>query len=589
MKNMENLNKKYIEKSFRRLKESTKGFSSLIVRDPLDYIDFELELTSNLNDIIYEIKSGAYNPNYPYVHLSAKSKGINRPTLVLDIKDALIYRFCIEQIEDELLNKTKQKNIHGGIKITGNTNPAADGDYYEKWFKDWKEHQDNLRESLSRKKYLVTTDIASYFENINILVLKDAIRSDIEGKNVIINLLFYLLENVHPRYEYEVNTYNGLPQESIDCSRILAYYFLHSHDKNMAKFSKEQNAEYYRFVDDMSITVDDEVTGRKALKTITESLRKLNLVSSIEKTSIIESETAKKELFFEENDKLTELENEIIEQLKNDKNAESEMLKNIKTSYEYLQNEKAKYKNWVKILKRFYTIGAYAKADFMMEKFSNHIIEYPVLFSDMKIGKYLLRNKNSTLFNQAIIDLINYLNSGENLYPALETNLIETILLIPSGYFNNAVKQKLQELSNNILFKKNNYSPLSDYARALSGLLFYTIDKSNIDIIAKHYTKYDEKNSLLRKYLFFISVTSKNQNLRQEALNKAKKDHSSSMQRLVNLIENINTYKNKGLVKRYLKHNEIFIYYDPDDKFEIKEKYCNVRSLVLSELIDIYQ
>jgi hypothetical protein len=185
---MDTINKESLKKTFKRLKKFTKGFSSLIVRDPLDYIDFELELASNLNDISYEIKDNKYKPKYPYVHLSAKNQGINRPTVILDIKDALIYRFCIEQIEDELIKKTRQKNIRGGIKITGNANPNNDGDYYEKSFKDWKEYQDNLRESLKRKTYLVTTDIASYFENINILTLKDAIRSDIQGKKMIINL-----------------------------------------------------------------------------------------------------------------------------------------------------------------------------------------------------------------------------------------------------------------------------------------------------------------------------------------------------------------------------------------------------------------
>ena len=586
---MNTINEESLKKTFKRLKKFTKGFSSLIVRDPLDYIDFELELTSNLNDIYYEIKDNKYKPKYPYVHLSAKNQGINRPTVILDIKDALIYRFCIEQIEDELIKKTRQKNIRGGIKITGNANPDNDGDYYEKWFKDWKEHQDNLKESLERKKYLVTTDIASYFENINILVLKDAIRSDIEGKRTIINLLFYLLENIHTRYEYEVNTYNGLPQEDIDCSRILAYYFLHSHDDDIAKFCKEHDAEYYRFVDDMSITVDDELTGRKALKTITESLRRLNLVSSIEKTSIAESDRAKKELFFEENDQLTSLENKIIKKLKKDKNIDREILK-IKDYYKDLQKKgKESYKNWKKILKRFYTISMYAKSDFIIQEFPMHIIQYPFLFSDRKIGKYLLRIRDSSNFNKIIINLIDYLYSGENLYPAVESNLIETILLIPTEYFNNTIKYKLKKLGNDILFKKNNYSPLSDYARAISCLLVYKFNKSNIDAIAKHYIKSSENDSLLRKYLFFISLTSKNQNLRQEVLGKAKKDHGYSVQRLVNLIENINIYKNNQLVKKYLENNEIYIYYDPDDKFEIKEIYSNIRSLVLRELIDTYQ
>jgi hypothetical protein len=508
----------------------------------------------------------------------------------LDIKDALIYRFLIEQIEDELIKKTRQiKNIRGGIKITANENPNSDEDYYEKWFKDWKEHQDNLKESLKRKKYLVTTDIASYFENINILVLKDAIRSDIEGKKTIVNLLFYLLENIHTRYKYEVNNYTGLPQEDIDCSRTLAYYFLHPHDKDIAEFCRKEDAEYYRFVDDMAITVNDEVTGRKALKRITESLRKLNLVSSIEKTSIIESSEAEKELFFEENDKLTLLEKSIIEKLKKDKNIDSEILE-VKHYYTTLrENKKDNCKNWIKILKRFYTISRYVKTDFLMQEFNNQIIEYPILFSDIKIGKYLIRIRNCSNFNNIIKKIIEYFYSDENLYPAVESNLIETLLLIPTECFEKIINEKIIELGNNILFKKNNYLPLSNYSRALSCLLIYKFNNSNIDNIAQHYISSQEDDFLVRKYLFFVSLTASNSNIREKVLKKARKDHDCSIQRLVNLVENINTYKDTQLLKMYLKNDETYIYYNQDEKYEIKEKYSNIRSLILKKLVAIYQ
>jgi hypothetical protein len=587
---MEAINKVNFKKAFKRLKKSTKGFSKLIVRDPLDYIDFEVELENNINTIMYEIKFNKYKPNFPYEHLSAKNKGINRPTVILDVKDALIYRLLIEQIEDELIKKTRQiKNIRGGIKITANANHDSDEDYYEKWFKDWKEHQDNLRESLKRKKYLVTTDIASYFENINILVLKDAIRSDIDGKKTIVNLLFYLLENIHTRYKYEVNNYTGLPQEDIDCSRTLAYYFLHPHDNEIAEFCKKEDAEYYRFVDDMSITVNDEVTGRKALKRITESLRKLNLVSSIEKTSIIESSEAEKELFFEENDKLTLLEKSIIEKLKKEKNIENEILE-IKCYYETLKkNGRDKSKNWIKILKRFYTISRYIKTDFLMQEFYDQIIKYPNLFSDIRIGRYLIRISKCSNFNNIINKIIDYLYSEENLYPAVESNLIETILFIPTEYFDSIIKQKFIKLGNNILFKKNKYLPLSNYSRALSCLLVYKFNNSNIDDVAQHYINSQEDDFLVRKYLFFVSLTSSNSNIRQKVLNKAKKDHDCSIQRLVNLVENINTYKDNQLLKKYLKNNETYIYYSQDEKFEIKEKYSNIRSMILKKLIDTYQ
>jgi hypothetical protein len=66
----------------------------------------------------------------------------------------------------------------------------------------------------------------------------------------------------------------------------------------------------------MSIAVNSKVDGKWALKKMAESLRRLNLVSSIEKTSIIKSSEAKKELFFEENDRISELEDEQILKLK---------------------------------------------------------------------------------------------------------------------------------------------------------------------------------------------------------------------------------------------------------------------------------
>ncbi len=106
---VEELTKKNLAIAFKRLKKDTKGFKTLIVRDPLDYIDFIVNLDENLDSIVYEIKNNLYHPQKPFLLLSAKSKGINRPTVVFDIKDALMYRFCIEQIEDEIIKKTRQK------------------------------------------------------------------------------------------------------------------------------------------------------------------------------------------------------------------------------------------------------------------------------------------------------------------------------------------------------------------------------------------------------------------------------------------------------------------------------------------------
>lgn len=583
---IEELTKINLNVAFRRLKKDTKGFTTLIVRDPLDYLDFVVNLDSNLDSIILEIKDNLYHPQRPFLLPSAKSKGINRPTVVFDIKDALVYRFCIEQIENEIIKKTRQRNIRGGIKITPNRRQSGD-DFYEKWFEDWMQHQKDLRESLQRKNYLVSTDIASYFENINILVLKDLLRSDVVGKKGILNLLFYFLENTRFRFYYEVNTFNGLPQEDIDCSRLLAYYFLKSNDDAMAEFCRHNDAEFYRYVDDMAIAVDTEVIGKKALKTMTESLRSLNLVSSIEKTSIIDSRTAEDQLFFLENDYLNAIHKRLETKLGKSNDIKNE-ISDLKNYYrDLVKAGKDEYKNWIKVLRRFYTLFTLAKSDFFLKKLKNHVINFPGLFKVDRIGKYLAVNRNNEGFNEAIESLIDYLYSEENLYPELETTILEILLLFSPSDFDDDVKNNLRSLCNDIFFKKSGYTPSSDYARSLSCLMFFRFDRPHLTRIAKHYIDGTEKNELLKKHIIFVSLTVGNDMLRKKVMNKAKTEQSISVNRLTNFVENIDGYLSKAAIKDYGKKNQMFIY-QSKKKFRITEKIAPVRSEILNELINIY-
>lgn len=586
---MDNLNQETLGRVFRRLRKDTKGFSALIVRDPLDFLDFELNLGRNIDSLIFDIGSGRYHPQKPYAHPSPKDKGINRETVVFDVRDALVYRFCIEQIDTTLLNKTPQHNVRGGIKITPKPD-VDDGDFYEKWFADWKEHMDSIEEGLEERPFLANTDIASYFENINILVLKDMVRSDVKGKSKLLNLLFYFLENIQPRVDYEVNTFTGLPQEDINCSRILAYYFLHPHDDAMAEFCPENDAEFYRFVDDMSFAVNSEVVGKKALKRTTESLRRLNLVASIEKTSILDSETARRELFLQENKQLSEFEDELLNGLENHSDI-SGTVRQIEEYYSELQAErKHKLKSWTKVLKRFYTLFTYAQSPMFLGQLEGDIVRYPALFVGNKVGKYLIRNRQNEGFERSLVALVEYLYSQENLYPAVESNLLETFLLFDPGDLGDHVKERFKTLCNDLFFK-NRYRPLSDYARAVSCLLFFRFDTGGLSKIANHYVRSSEDDFLLRKYMILVSLTVSNDRRRKEVINKARREQHISVSRLVSFIENLSGHKTAKAVKRFLKErNKIYICSRKKDRrvFSIVESYPNVRSEVLRELVAIY-
>jgi len=587
---MELIDFKKLNKTFKRLKKDTKVFSLLIVRDPLDFIDYEVNLKNNLNHLVYLVNSNKYQPQKPTVLEQPKNKGINRPTVVFAIDDMLVYRYCIEEIEDELLKKVKHKNknIRGGIKIKAIKTLSGDT-YYEKWFNDWLDHNNSIAKSLKKNNYAITTDIASYFDNINLISLKDLIMSEVTPeKRYIVNLLFYFLENSKVSNKYQPNNFVGLPQEDIDCSRLLAYFYLYPHDIEMQNLCKNQkNFEYYRYVDDMTFIVPKETDGRIALREITNSLRKLGLMASVEKTSICKSKTLIKELFIKENDKLTKFEDKIKKELKKRNKVSKRLISQLIRYYKNLSIKRSSDKNWIKLLKRFYTLFSYCSEVILIKELKNHLIYFPSLFVGNKLAKYLIMIRyKKRQFNNAIKVIIDYLYSKENLYPALETNLIETILYFDIEDFYPTNKEKIKKLANDIFFMKN-YKPLSEYVRSLATLLIFKFCKEDIDKLVNHYLNNNINDTLLKKYLVIVSMTSSNQNNRNKVFNKAKREGDKNLTNFINFIEIINN--DKTLLKKYNKDkNEIYIINDTKNNIIIKEKYNSVRNLLLKELIKIY-
>lgn len=584
------LHKEKLKKTFRRLKNNTKSFSSLLIRDVFDFIDYESNLENNLNNLVFKVNNNNYKPQYSITIESPKSKGINRHTVVFELEDMLIYRYCIEEIQNDLFKKVRQKNIRGGIKIKAIKTPDGDA-FYEKWFNDWLEHNEAVEKSLTNSnKYAVTTDIASYFENINQTILKELILSEIPAeKKEIVNLLFYFLEHTKVRTYYESNSFIGLPQEDIDCSRILAYFFLYPHDKEMIDLCKNNNGfEYYRYVDDMTVIVPDETCGRLCLKTLTKSLRNLGLLASIEKTSIHNSEELIRELFIEENKKLSEFEEKIKTCFQNKQPIPNNLISDLKRYYKKLSRRRIKDKNWIKILKRFYTLFTYCREPLLLKEIKNHLIYFPALAIGNKLIKYLYRTKEKRKqFNSAINEIISYLYSRENLYPALETSLLEAILYFDEIHFKQDTLEKIQKLGEDIFFLKNNYKPNSEYARALSILLIYKFNKAKIDQIAEHYINKKENNSLLKKYLVSVALTSDNENIRNKVFKKAQNEADKNLSQFLIFLETLDEHKT--LIERYLKnHIDLYILYDKEKKIEIKERYNPVRHLLLSDLIKIY-
>ncbi|HRP37409.1 MAG TPA: hypothetical protein PLS50_06400, partial [Candidatus Dojkabacteria bacterium] len=382
----------------------------------------------------------------------------------------------------------------------------------------------------------------------------------------------------------EINRFTGLLQEDFNASRVLAFYFLKPHDSAMASFCKSVPAEYYRFVDDMTVLVNSEVEGRMALKAMTESLRRLNLVASLEKTAIMPKKLAIKELFLEENKKIDKLHNELIDRLKNNKSL-SPTVKKINRLYEQLlSNEKHKFKNWQKILKRFYTLNAIGQTNVFGKDVKTHLVIFPQISADIRLRKFLLRQTNLEL-NKLITTYVKYLYSAENLYQQLETNLLESFLAIPKSRISRSNILILKNLGRDILFRPTKYSSQSAYAKCLATLLCYKFDHCN-DEIAKGFLSSKFEDPLLRKYYIAVSLTNLKLSVKENILKKARKDPSPTIQRFIHMIDNSSRAQKEKSVQEYINLQDLYIYAEEKSTFKIIEKYENVRGDLLKQILN---
>lgn len=581
-----------LKKAFQRYRRTTSTFRNLNVRDPLDYLDFEVNLHAELAAIEENIKRGNYFPKRPQVHFAPKKNGISRPTVTLAIEDAIVYRFCLEQMDAELIEVTRQKNIHGGVMASPVPEPE-DGEYYEKWFDDWMEHNKAVHEALSTKSHIATTDISSYFDNVNLQSLIELLRRYVPEKPNLVDFLSFFVSNVKLRYGYSTTLDTGLVQDDTDCSRILAYFYLHTHDTRMIDHARKINADYFRYVDDMNIVVCSETDAKLSLKILTDSLRKLGLTASIEKTQINTSSDAIKLMKKTENEQLTTLDNKITYALNYNEDLDS-LKEALEKCYKEMINDGCSIENsWIKLLRRFYTLASRLQLDFLMDDAEEHILRFPDLIATGKLQRYILVNMSSDKIPAVIDIIIEYLDSEENLYPQAETMLIELLASLDLEAIPAESKKKIIEWSEGRF--DNEKSLLSDYAKGINALLLYKADKSNNERIAQVYLSNQDFSEYQRKCLALVSLTVNNETLLKKVKRKTRMNVNPSMKRLIGFVDGLPDYKNAKPIKNYLKNNLTTVYYGEfenekgeDDKKRITVDSKLLRVEILNDLIAKY-
>lgn len=278
-------------------KKKMKGLWNALYNShiPIVTIEQKPNLDIVLENLRIRINSQDYLPSVPHGYLGVpKGNGVTRFLPVLTKEDLLVYYSMTLSLEDFLIQnvegifgayqvvpdkaKKKPKNVKPEAEFTSDelleldlssVTPLHSEYGFENsiakkaWFKDWQKFVDYLQaliEETPNHYKLVTSDIANFYDTINIDKLSNKISRQLAKKDGaeeffdISDLLLTFLKHWDRRLAGYRPSTKGIPQEIVsDASRIIANFYLNDFDIQFKKYCHDNGLLYTRWADDLII------------------------------------------------------------------------------------------------------------------------------------------------------------------------------------------------------------------------------------------------------------------------------------------------------------------------------------------------
>lgn len=216
-------------------------------------------------------------------------------------------------------------------------------DPFEPWYGAWPDFEDRTKEIIGLGyNFLVVSDIAGYFENINIDIIKDQLLSSLTNEPVLSNFIVDGFNGLSNTTQFGSKPRRSIPQGS-GVSSFFGNIYLMPIDEEFEIFRKENDIIYIRYMDDIRIFTKDIKVARKAIFTLEKSVRDLHLNLQSSKTKILQETNSDKqitnELFDDRIDRLMVIRDR-IEKGKITETSAKTILKNIARSIPINKNSK---------------------------------------------------------------------------------------------------------------------------------------------------------------------------------------------------------------------------------------------------------
>lgn len=267
------------------LRERPKTFRAL-AHNPFELDLIEFDLTEWLSKLEERVQESGYIPggidacDYP------KGSNLVRPGSRLAVADRVVFTAAVGACIDQIDNATRWSQ--GGCDLACRLDPARlhGRRWFRNPFKGWSEFRTRSLQRLDSPTYSVvlTADIAGFFENINIGLLKSDL-ARIGCPAPAIELIGTCLN------QWSQCPDRGLPQGML-ASDLLAKLYLEPFDKRL----REASVTHLRYTDDIRVFAKNVDEARRALVTVTRILRKRGLTLQSSKTRIRSADEARAEI-----------------------------------------------------------------------------------------------------------------------------------------------------------------------------------------------------------------------------------------------------------------------------------------------------
>lgn len=224
------------------------------------------------SSILEQVATNAYVPSIGHGYLGfPKSNGCTRFVPVLTKEDLAVYYLISLSLQTALAYDLP--NIFGGWqrhpeKISKSKKTAEDefleqiSDPYlaesmskKMWFKNWTDFNTLLRETFSASdtgNYVMTSDIANFYDTVDIHSLTRGIRSEVSKAEFAVDLLEYFLSFWDRRLKGYKPSSKGIPQELLgDASRLYSHFYLKKFDFEFTEHCKSNGITFIRWADDI--------------------------------------------------------------------------------------------------------------------------------------------------------------------------------------------------------------------------------------------------------------------------------------------------------------------------------------------------